>query len=152
MTDDPTSTEPTGTDAAGGEPASPERTPPQGGAFAAHATDAADPAVAAEAAPTQAADPPAAAEAAPANSFAAATAGTHQGTPVPQPPAREQVKITHPVRGILWGILFGLGLMVVAILTKVIALSLVPALVVLVLGIALGTLWSLFAPPKQLRA
>lgn len=60
----------------------------------------------------------------------------------------ELAKTTHPIRGVLWGIVFGLGLVIVTIVTKVISLSLVPAVVVLVIGIALGTLWSLFGPAK----
>ena len=58
----------------------------------------------------------------------------------------DQIKETYPLRGVLWGIMFGLGLMVVAIVAKVIALSLVSALAVLILGIAIGTTWSMFGP------
>ena len=65
-----------------------------------------------------------------------------------QPPARAQTKQTRPIRGVLWGMVFGLGLVIVTILTKVIALSLVPAIVVFVIGIVVGTLWSLFGPAK----
>lgn len=61
-------------------------------------------------------------------------------------------KQIYPVRGVLWGIIFGIGLMVVAIVTKMISLSLGPALLVLVLGIALGTAWSIFGPAKPARA
>ena len=64
----------------------------------------------------------------------------------------DQMKETYPLRGILWGIMFGLGLMVVAIVAKVIALSLVSALAVLILGIAIGTTWSMFGPAKTLKS
>lgn len=60
----------------------------------------------------------------------------------------DQIKETYPLRGVLWGIMFGLGLMVVAIVSKVIALSLVSALAVLILGIAIGTTWSMFGPAR----
>ena len=60
----------------------------------------------------------------------------------------DQIKETYPLRGVLWGIMFGLGLMVVAIVSKVIALSLVSALAVLILGIAIGTTWSMFGPAQ----
>ena len=63
----------------------------------------------------------------------------------------DQIKETYPLRGVLWGIMFGLGLMVVAIVSKVIALSLVSALAVLILGIAIGTTWSMFGPAKTLE-
>ena len=60
----------------------------------------------------------------------------------------DQMKETYPLRGVLWGIMFGLGLMVVAIVAKVIALSLGSALTVLVIGIAIGTTWSMFGPAR----
>ncbi len=59
------------------------------------------------------------------------------------------VKKTHPVRGVLWGLLMGLGLSIVLVLTKVIPLALGPMLIVLVLGTAVGTLWSIFGPAKR---
>lgn len=61
------------------------------------------------------------------------------------------VKTTHPARGALWGIVFGLGLVIVTIVTTVIPLRLVPAVLVLLVGIAVGTLWSLFGPAKAPR-
>jgi hypothetical protein len=59
------------------------------------------------------------------------------------------VKKTHPVRGILWGLMMGLGLSIVLVLTKVIPFALVPMLIVLVLGTAVGALWSIFGPARQ---
>jgi hypothetical protein len=59
------------------------------------------------------------------------------------------VKKTHPVRGILWGLMMGLGLSIVLVLTKVIPLALGPMLIVLVLGTIVGTLWSIFGPAKR---
>jgi hypothetical protein len=59
------------------------------------------------------------------------------------------VKKTHPVRGVLWGLLMGLGLSIVLVLTKVIPLALVPMLIVLVLGTAVGAIWSIFGPAKR---
>ena len=64
----------------------------------------------------------------------------------------DQIKETYPLRGVLWGIMFGLGLMVVAIVSKVIALSLVSALAVLILGIAIGTTWSILGPAQTLKS
>ena len=61
------------------------------------------------------------------------------------------VKKTHPVRGILWGLMMGLGLSIVLVLTKVIPLDLVPMLFVLVLGTIVGTLWSIFGPAKHAK-
>ena len=62
---------------------------------------------------------------------------------------QQLVKKTHPVRGILWGLMMGVGLSIVLVLTKVIPLALAPMLVVLVLGTVVGTLWSIFGPAKH---
>ena len=62
---------------------------------------------------------------------------------------QQLVKKTHPVRGILWGLMMGLGLSIVLVLTKVIPLDPVPMLIVLVLGTVVGTLWSIFGPAKH---
>jgi hypothetical protein len=62
---------------------------------------------------------------------------------------RQLVKTTHPVRGILWGLMMGVGLSIVLVLTKVIPLALAPLLIVLLLGTAAGTLWSIFGPAKR---
>ncbi len=58
------------------------------------------------------------------------------------------VKKGHPIRGVLWGIMFGLGLAGVLVVTKVIPLDLTQMIVVLAVGIAAGVLWSLFGPAK----
>jgi hypothetical protein len=58
------------------------------------------------------------------------------------------VKQTHPVRGILWGIPFGLGLAVVLLVTKVIPLSPVWLIVVIMFGIVVGAAWGMFGPAK----
>ena len=55
----------------------------------------------------------------------------------------------HPIRGILWGLLMGLGATVVAILLKIIPLDLVWAVLVLAGGILLGILWSTLGPAKK---
>lgn len=56
------------------------------------------------------------------------------------------VKVTHPVRGVLWGIPFGVGLAVVATVLKVIPLSPVWLLGITVVGILVGTLWATVGP------
>jgi hypothetical protein len=62
---------------------------------------------------------------------------------------KQLVKKTHPIRGILWGLMMGLGLSVVLVLTKVIPLDVVPMLIALALGAVAGTLWSIFGPAKR---
>ncbi len=64
---------------------------------------------------------------------------------------QQLVKKTHPVRGILWGLMMGVGLSIVLVLTKVIPLDPVPMLIVLVLGTIVGAVWSIFGPAKHAK-
>lgn len=59
------------------------------------------------------------------------------------------VKKTHPIRGLLWGIMFGLGLAVVLVVTGIIPLELSQLVIVTVVGIGVGVLWGLFGPAKK---
>lgn len=61
------------------------------------------------------------------------------------------VKKIKPVAGGLWGILFGIGLALLAINFRLISLSMGSALVVVVIGIVLGVVWSIFGPAKAPR-
>lgn len=60
----------------------------------------------------------------------------------------ETVKQNHPVRGVLWGLMFGIGLALVLVVTTVISLDLVTLIVVVVVGTIVGVLWSIFGPAK----
>ncbi|HUP75782.1 MAG TPA: hypothetical protein VM282_22295 [Acidimicrobiales bacterium] len=54
----------------------------------------------------------------------------------------------HPIRGAVYGLLFGLGLALVLMVFKVLALS-VPIMIVLGLVFSvLGGVWGRFAPPR----
>jgi hypothetical protein len=64
---------------------------------------------------------------------------------------QQLVKKTHPIRGILWGLMMGLGLSIVLVLTKVIPLARAPMLIVLALGTVVGTVWSIFGPAKHAK-
>ena len=55
----------------------------------------------------------------------------------------------HPIRGILWGFMMGLGATVIAILLKIIPFELVWAVIVLAGGIVVGILWSTLGPAKK---
>lgn len=61
----------------------------------------------------------------------------------------QEITKRHPIRGFIWGILFGLGLALIAIGQGYAALGTLPPLILLVVGIVLGTLWGLFAPSKK---
>lgn len=58
------------------------------------------------------------------------------------------VRTRKPVAGVLWGIVFGLGLALLAVNLKIIELALAPMIVVFVVGVVLGVLWSMFGPAK----
>ena len=61
----------------------------------------------------------------------------------------EQLTKRHPIRGFMWGIVFGLGLALLAIGQGYAALGTLPPVILLIAGIVLGTLWGLFAPAKK---
>ena len=57
----------------------------------------------------------------------------------------------HPIRGAVYGLLFGLGLALLLMVFKVLALS-VPMIIVLgILFLVLGGLWGRFAPPRAAK-
>jgi hypothetical protein len=57
----------------------------------------------------------------------------------------------HPIRGAVYGLLFGLGLSLLLMVFKVLALS-VPLIIVLGIVFAvLGGLWGRFAPPRAAK-
>ena len=60
----------------------------------------------------------------------------------------ESVRRTKPIAGALWGIPLGLGLALLAINSKIISLALVPVIIVVVIGVALGVVWSMYGPAK----
>lgn len=60
----------------------------------------------------------------------------------------DTVKKTHPIRGFFWGLVFGIGLALVLVITTVISLSLVNLIIVVVAGLVLGVAWGLFGPAK----
>ena len=54
----------------------------------------------------------------------------------------------HPIRGAVYGLLFGLGLSLVLMVFKVLALSLPLMIVLGVVFAVLGGVWGRFAPPR----
>lgn len=54
----------------------------------------------------------------------------------------------HPIRGFFWGLLMGIGLALVAIITKVVSLSLTTSIVLVAVCIVFGVLWGVYAPPR----
>ena len=54
----------------------------------------------------------------------------------------------HPIRGILWSLLMGIGLVVVLVVTKVISLDLTMMIVVMAIALFVGVLWSTVGPAR----
>jgi hypothetical protein len=54
----------------------------------------------------------------------------------------------HPIRGFLYGIMFGLGLALVAIGQSWAALGTLPPFILFIVGIIIGTAWATFGPAK----
>ncbi len=54
----------------------------------------------------------------------------------------------HPIRGLLWGLPFGLGLALVAIGQGWAALGTWPPVLLFVAGVLLGAAWATFGPAK----
>jgi hypothetical protein len=55
----------------------------------------------------------------------------------------------HPIRGMLWGLMMGVGLALVLVITKVIDLNLTMLIVVVAIAILAGLLWSTIGPAKE---
>jgi hypothetical protein len=62
-------------------------------------------------------------------------------------PAQSTVRY-HPIRGAVYGLFFGLGLALVLMVFKVLALSVPMILILGVLFLVLGAVWGRFAPPR----
>ena len=60
----------------------------------------------------------------------------------------ETITKRHPIRGFLYGILLGLGLMLLVVGQGIAALGTYPPFIVLIVGIVAGTLWGMYGPAK----
>ena len=63
----------------------------------------------------------------------------------------ETVIKRHPIRGLLWGILFGLGIALVAVGQGWAALGTAPPFILFLVGLVVGTLWGMFGPAKAAK-
>lgn len=57
----------------------------------------------------------------------------------------------HPIRGVFWGLLLGIGLAGLLISMKVVGLALTPFVVVVMVGVLAGTAWGRFGPARPPR-
>lgn len=60
----------------------------------------------------------------------------------------ETITKRHPIRGLLYGIVFGLGLLMLAVGQGWAALGTWPPFILFVAGLVIGTLWGMYAPAK----
>jgi hypothetical protein len=75
-------------------------------------------------------------------------------TPTPTTTHPEYVTATtvrkpRPIRGILWGLMLGVGAAAIAIIVKLIEFDQVQALLIVAGGVVLGLLWSILGPAKR---
>ena len=57
----------------------------------------------------------------------------------------------HPIRGFFWGLLMGLGITVLLIITNTISIGTITSFLVLIFSALFGIIWGLFAPPKKAK-
>lgn len=55
----------------------------------------------------------------------------------------------HPVRGALWGLLMGLGTILLLMVLSIVRLDIPTIIIYTVVGGVVGLLWGMFAPPKK---
>lgn len=65
-------------------------------------------------------------------------------------PAGQTVR-RHPIRGFFWGLLMGIGITVLLIVTNTVAIGTIAPWLVLVFSTMFGILWGLFAPPRKAK-
>ncbi len=54
-----------------------------------------------------------------------------------------------PIRGVVWGLMFGIGLTLVLVVTKAVSLDVMTLIIVTAAGTVAGVLWSLFGPARK---
>ena len=60
----------------------------------------------------------------------------------------ESVVVRHPLRGLLWGVVFGTGLAFSLVFSTIIVFALEPVVITIAIGTVAGLLWSVLGPPR----
>jgi len=60
----------------------------------------------------------------------------------------ELVVVRHPIRGLLWGLVFGVGLAFVLVFSTIIVFARTPVVITITVGTLAGLLWSVLGPPR----
>jgi len=64
----------------------------------------------------------------------------------------ELVVVRHPIRGLLWGIVFGVGLAFVLVFSTIIVFARTPVAITITVGTLAGLLWSVLGPPRTTKS
>ena len=64
----------------------------------------------------------------------------------------ELVVVRHPIRGLLWGLVFGIGLAFVLVFSTIIVFARIPVVITITVGTLAGLLWSVLGPPRTTKS
>jgi len=64
----------------------------------------------------------------------------------------ELVVVRHPIRGLLWGLVFGVGLAFVLVFSTIIVFARTPVVITITVGTLAGLLWSVLGPPRTTKS
>jgi len=60
----------------------------------------------------------------------------------------ESVVIRHPIRGLLWGLVFGIGLAFALVFSTIIVFARQPVAITIAIGTVAGLVWGVLGPPR----
>lgn len=61
----------------------------------------------------------------------------------------EPVLHRHPIRGAIWGLVMGFGVILLLMVVRIVPVTIPMAIVYAVVGGVVGVLWGVFGPPKR---
>ena len=64
----------------------------------------------------------------------------------------ESAVVRHPIRGLLWGLVFGIGLASLLVLSTIIVFARLPVAITIAIGTLAGLLWSVIGPPRTTKS
>ena len=64
----------------------------------------------------------------------------------------ELVVVRHPIRGLLWGLVLGIGLAFMLVFSTIIVFARIPVVITITVGTLAGLLWSVLGPPRTTKS
>jgi len=64
----------------------------------------------------------------------------------------ELVVVRHPIRGLLWGLVLGIGLAFMLVFSTIIVFARTPVVITITVGTLAGLLWSVLGPPRTTKS